>query len=147
MKEKFACSFDLPGGDPVIVLKTAQLLRTEGDPRELAFVVDEMSVDQAGGTHQVDLAHDFGNVARKISPEQWVKSLIALTDQRDSSDDELFVQVRGPHSVEMRRWLEENVAGYDVVLAQGVPFSTPVVATALAARHGVPVVLLPHFHM
>jgi glycosyltransferase involved in cell wall biosynthesis len=39
------------------------------------------------------------------------------------------------------------VASYDVVLAQGVPFSTPVVVTEIAARQGVPVVLLPHFHM
>jgi len=146
-KERFAFSFDLPGGDPMVVLKAAQLFRTEEDPRELAFVVDEMSVDQAGVTHQVDLAQDFGMIARKLSPEKWVASLIALTNQRDASDDELFVQVRGPHSSELRQWLEDNVASYDVVLAQGVPFSTPVLATDLAARHGVPVVLLPHFHM
>jgi len=147
VNDRFACSFDLPGGDPVVVLTAAQVLRMEGDPRELAFVVDEMSVDQGGVTRDVDLGHDFSTVARRLSPEQWVKSLIALTEQRDSCDDDLFVQVRGPHSREMRQWLEDNVAGYDVVLAQGVPFSTPVLATEVAARQGVPVVLLPHFHM
>ena len=39
------------------------------------------------------------------------------------------------------------MATYDVVLAQGVPFSTPVLVTGIATRQDFPVVLLPHFHM
>jgi glycosyltransferase involved in cell wall biosynthesis len=76
-----------------------------------------------------------------------VKSLIEVTERRDRTDDDLFIAVRGPHSAELRRWLEDNMASYDVVLAQGVPFSTPILVTHIAERQGVPVVLLPHFHM
>jgi glycosyltransferase involved in cell wall biosynthesis len=145
---RFEWSLELPGNDDsVVVLRSEQVFSVNGDPRELGFIVHEISVREGTESHPVDLAGDFGTAARRLEPQLWVKSLIEVTERRDRSDDDLFIAVRGPHSAELRRWLEDNVASYDVVLAQGVPFSTPVVVTEIAARQGVPVVLLPHFHM
>jgi glycosyltransferase involved in cell wall biosynthesis len=144
---RFEWSLELPGDDSVVVLRTEQVFSVAGDPRDLGFIVHEISVKEGTESYPVDLAGDFGTVARTLDPRHWVKSLIEVTERRDRSDDDLFIAVRGPHSAELHRWLEDNVASYDVVLAQGVPFSTPVVVTDIAARQGVPVVLLPHFHM
>jgi glycosyltransferase involved in cell wall biosynthesis len=144
---RFEWSLELPGDDSVVVLRTEEAFSANGDPRELGFIVNEISVQEGTKSHPVDLARDFGTAARGLEPQHWVKSLIEVTERRDRSDDDLFITVRGPHSVELHRWLEDNVASYDVVLAQGVPFSTPVLVTGIAARQGVPLVLLPHFHM
>ena len=137
----------LTGDDPVVTLRVESSFAAPGDPRELGVVVDAISVHEGGKSRAVDLADDFAAVTRRLAPERWVKSLIDITDERDRRDDDLFVAVRGPHSARLRTWLLNHVAGYDVVLAQGVPFSTPVEVTEIAARHGVPIVLLPHFHM
>jgi glycosyltransferase involved in cell wall biosynthesis len=139
---RFEWSLDLPGDDSVVVLRTKEVFSVNGDPRELSFIVHEISVREGTESRPVDLARDFGAAARWLEPQRWVKSLIEITERRDR-----FTAVRGPHSAELHRWLEDNVASYDVVLAQGVPFSTPVLATDIATRQGVPVVLLPHFHV
>ena len=131
---RFEWSLQLPGDDSVVVLRTDQVFSVEGDPRELGFIVHEISVGEGTETHPVDLTGDFGTAARRLEPQHWVKSLIEVTERRDRSDDDLFIAVRGPHSAELHRWLEDNVASYDVVLAQGVPFSTPVVVTEIARR-------------
>src|SRR6185437_7631937 len=90
---------------------------------------------------------DFERVARREDNERWVQSLIALTERRAHDDDQLFYLVRGPHSARLADWLEGAIRSYDVVLAHGTPFSTPVLAAKIALRHAVPVVALPHFHM
>jgi glycosyltransferase involved in cell wall biosynthesis len=101
----------------------------------------------ATGWNAIGLDEDFETATRSTSSVRWVRSLIDITDRRDRTDDGLFYDVRGPHSAALAHWLERNVGGYDVVLAQGTPFSTPVLTMDIASRHGVHVVLLPHFHM
>jgi glycosyltransferase involved in cell wall biosynthesis len=73
--------------------------------------------------------------------------LIDIARVRDPRADDVFLKIRGPASRALESWLDEHAAEYDVVLAQGVPFSIPAVAVPAARRAAVPVVLLPHFHV
>jgi len=144
---RFDWTLELPGDGPVVTLRTVNVFATRADPRELGVVINELSVHDGDRYFSLNLAEDFATAARRLAPDRWVRSLIAITERRDRTDDGLFNAVRGPHSAELDRWLEDNVGSYDVVLAQGVPFSTPVRATEIARRQEVPIVLLPHFHM
>ena len=144
---RFDLSPELPGDDPVVTLRTENVFAAQADPRELGVVINELSVHDGDRYFSLNLAEDFATAARRLAPDRWVRSLIEITERRDRTDDSLFNAVRGPHSAELDRWLEDNVGSYDVVLAQGIPFSTPVFATKIARRQGVPIVLLPHFHM
>ncbi|MDQ2917536.1 MAG: glycosyltransferase [Pseudomonadota bacterium] len=138
---------ELGAGDPVVTLFTERTYETDADPRELGFVVDEIALRDDTGWQSIALDEDFETASRRSDGARWVESLIDTTHRRNRADDDLFFAVRGPHSTGLEDWLEANVAGYDAVLAQGTPFSTPVMATNIAVRHGVPVILLPHFHM
>jgi len=138
---------DLPGDDPIVTLRVTATFVGRDDPRELGVLVRELAVRDDAGWTPVDFGDDFGAVARRRHPERWVRSLVGLAERRAAADDDLFVAVRGPHSRELRRWLEDCVASYDVVLVQGVPFATPAIVMDVATRQGVPVVVLPHFHM
>jgi glycosyltransferase involved in cell wall biosynthesis len=131
----------------VLAFRTDRCYEADGDSRELGFAVGELSFSDGARWHPVDLAVDFESIARRVDGARWVGSLVNLTRRRNPMDDEIFVAVRGPNSSGLDAWLASNLASYDVVLAQGTPFATPVVVTDVALRVGVPVVLLPHFHM
>jgi glycosyltransferase involved in cell wall biosynthesis len=144
--DRFEWTLDLAGDAAIVTLRVAPGFVAPDDPRELGIFVTEIAVRVGGSWTPVDFADDFAAVARRRAPEAWVRSLVALAERRDRSDDDLFVEVRGPRSQALRRWLEDHVASYDVVLAQGVPFSTPPLVVDVATRQDVPVVVLPHFH-
>lgn len=118
-----------------------------GDPRELGCMVSAIRIRSAHGTVELDLREDHETFIRRSSPQTWIDELIATTQGRNPADDSLFLEVRGPHSTLLREWLDDNASHYDVILAQGVPFSTSVLGVDMARRNGVPVVVLPHFHM
>ena len=140
-------SFDVPAGTRVVALRVARPFFAADDPRELGLLVETIELDEGAGWHVLSLADDFEDAARSDDVARWVSSLIAITERRAAQVDALFPQVRGPHSRVLAGWLEANVDAYDVVLAHGTPFTTAVVATEVARRHGVPVVALPHVHM
>jgi glycosyltransferase involved in cell wall biosynthesis len=140
-------SFDVPTAPGVVALRVAKPFTAEGDPRELGVLVESIELDQGAGWQTLALDEDFEDAARRDDLSTWVGSLVGITERRDPSVDALFQRVRGPHSGELATWLEANIDDYDVVLAHGTPFSTAVVASEVAKRHGVPVVVLPHVHM
>jgi glycosyltransferase involved in cell wall biosynthesis len=144
---RFEWEASIGTGGPVIALVVSHTRQAEGDPRELGIVVDALACGDGAGWHSIALDEDFEASARRTDGARWVRSLVAITDRRSDADDELFSLVRGPHSMGLARWLEQNLGSYDVVLAQGTPFSTPLLAFDVASRHGVPLVHLPHFHM
>jgi glycosyltransferase involved in cell wall biosynthesis len=140
-------SFDVPPGVGVVALRAAKCHSAEGDPRELGLLVDGIELDHGAGWQPLALDEDFDDAARRDDASAWVRSLIDVAKRRDPQVDALFQRVRGPHSRALENWLDANVDEYDVVLSQGTPFSTAVVATGIARRHDVPVVALPHLHM
>lgn len=117
------------------------------DVRELGAYFNYIAVEQQNGWHPVKLDEDYTTYARAIYIERWVHSLVKQTKQRKFEDDQIFLDVRGPKSSALLQWLDNNISSYDVVLAQGVPFASSVDALHASKRHGVPCVLLPHFHM
>ena len=144
---RFEWTVELAGTSPVTAIRTESTFAAEDDPRELGVLVRELAVRQADAWRSVDLGRDFETVWRSTFAREWVSSLCATAEARERSDDDLFIAVRGPHSTDLGRWLEDNLATYDVVLAQGVPFATLVHVAEIASRRRVPIVLLPHFHM
>ena len=133
--------------DSIVTLWTERPYQADDDPRELGFIVREIALHDGTRWHSIDLSEDFDSISMRSDARRWVSSLIEITRQRNRADDNLFFAVRGPHSAELNRWLDAELPNYDVVVAQGIPFSIPVTVTETALRHGVPVVLLPHFHM
>ena len=117
------------------------------DPRELGCMVSSIQIGSAHETRELDLSEDHETFLRRTAPQAWIDELIATVQSRRPIDDSLFIEARGPHSTPLQEWLDDNAAHYDVILAQGVPFSTSVLGVDVARRQGVPVVVLPHFHM
>ena len=145
--ERFEWEVPLGGDDPVVTIRVPKAFAARDDPRELGVMVLALSICVDGRWTAVDLERDFELVGRREIPDAWVRSLVDVASRRDRTVDDLFVPVRGPRSTEFREWLTDQAASYDVVLAQGIPFSTPVDVIEIAGRQGVPVVILPHFHM
>ena len=134
-------------GDQIVKVVVEGAPDIENDPRELGARFHRIALEDANGWKEVSLGDDYASHALARDADRWVRSLILLTQKRAPEEDDLFVAVRGPHSSALNAWLEENIARYDVVLAQGVPFASSVNALEISKRCRVPCVLLPHFHM
>lgn len=119
----------------------------ENDLRELGAFFTLIEVENKDGWQRVNLNEDYSVLARSNDLQRWVHSLIRQTQQRHPDDDQLFLDVRGPHSSKLMAWLDKNITDYDIVLAQGVPFASSVDTLTVAKKHDVRCVILPHFHM
>jgi glycosyltransferase involved in cell wall biosynthesis len=143
----FEWTANLPGLETIVTLCASPAFAAGDDPRELGVMVREIATMEGTVFHSLDLKEDFESVWRRRSPQRWVSSLRELAEMRNRADDDLFVAVRGPRSSKLRTWLADHIAIYDVVLAHGVPFSTPIDVAQETQRQIIPLVLLPHFHM
>ena len=135
----------MDGGAYTLTVDPAR--QSGGDPRRLGVCVTQITARRGTASFDVPLQADFGARMRQKDVARWVQSLIDITNAREMRDDERFLAVRGPHSARLDAWLRDHVADYDVVLAQGVPFSTSVIGARHARQQRVPCVVLPHFHM
>ncbi|HVE51403.1 MAG TPA: glycosyltransferase [Casimicrobiaceae bacterium] len=142
----FSLQIDLAGHDGSASLLISSPIVAQEDPRELGAFVSHVAVRRCGEWSSIDLASDFETFMRGQNQERWIESLMKVTSRREASVDGVFVKVRGPHSRALDRWLEGHIGRYDVVIAHGVPFATSTRTTQIASTHGVPVVVLPHFH-
>ncbi len=147
LRGAFSLSADLgslPAGTLQICADAAY--RSRHDPRNLGICVTSISQSDGKTASHVPLQNDFASYLCRTDPAAWIGSLIDLTRGRSGDDDELFFNVRGPHSRAFEQWLETNISGYDVVLAHGTPFSHVAVTARKARDAGVPYVVLPHYH-
>jgi glycosyltransferase involved in cell wall biosynthesis len=131
----------------IACLRVDAPLVTTDDPRELGVIVTRISLRRGGEWVDLDLRGDAEQWLRKREPQAWVDSLIRTTQLRDLATDKLFIEVRGPHSAEMASWIERHVLDYDALIVQGTPFAPIAWVPPIARRFGVPVMLLPHFHV
>jgi glycosyltransferase involved in cell wall biosynthesis len=144
---EFSLCVDLRGLPATVVqLRTPVAVRGDDDPRPLGVCISDITQLSETGTHRVPLDRDFSAVLRRSDAETWVASLIEATRQRAAVDDSLFLSVRGPSSRAFEQWLRTSLAGYDAVLAHGVPFAPVVITATQARRLGIPYAVLPHFH-
>ena len=138
---------DLPRSVGLIELRCPQYRSHSEDARELGVLVSDIEFCIGEIWREVDLRHELDLVPLQVPLREWVSALIDLVGERNASDDEKFLRVRGPHSTKLLNWLRAETQNYDVVLAHGVPFASSAIAVDAARRAGVPVVVLPHYHM
>lgn len=139
-------AFAVPG--TLLELRVAATMQSEDDARELGVIVSSIEAFGPDGKETtIDLNDGMEERSRRAAPERWIGELIAAAKRRARDVDRLFCKIRGPHSAEMERWLDRHAAEYDLILAQGVPFASSLLGVRMAARHGLPSIVLPHFHM
>jgi len=138
---------NLPRSADLIEVRCPQYRSHAEDVRELGVLVSDIGFGIGKTWHEVDLRHELDLVPQRVPLQEWVSALIDLVGERNVSDDEKFLRVRGPHSTKLLSWLRAETQNYDVVLAHGVPFASSANAVDAARRAGVPVVVLPHYHM
>lgn len=147
VSDQFQVEVPLADVSGILELTCSKLHHAPQDPRELGCMITEIIIDTGAQCTALNLAEDHESFLRRTNPQMWIDELIAATEARDKNDDDLFLQARGPHSTALAEWLEDHAANYDVILAQGVPFSTSALGVDIARREGVPIAVLPHFHM
>jgi glycosyltransferase involved in cell wall biosynthesis len=138
--------FEVDGCDALngrIVLE--RTWRPAADPRRLGIAIRSLAYTTRGLEKSIDL-NDDGLQRLKRDRDAWIAHLTARAWQRPWFFETLFFLLRAPLAPRLLSDLETSLKGYDVVLAQMTPYSTLNYAIAFGARHGVPVVLLPHFH-
>jgi FkbM family methyltransferase len=148
IRGNFSLKIDLSTfGSGVLKFKTDARYHSKNDLRKLGICITEISQNDGNRETKVSLENDFATLMRLQDPGEWVSSLIDITMAREEDDDSIFFKVRGPHSKELEKWLSDNIKRYDIVLAQGVPFSTSVIGARHAVKAKIPCVILPHYHM
>lgn len=141
----FSIDFEC-AGEPRVELLVDRALYAADDPRELGVRISRIALRGRGGWADLDLRGDLETQVKEASPDDWIDSLITLTEERPQEVDDLFFETRGPHSAAMTSWLEGHAADYDVAIVQGVPFA-PLAWASPILRKQIPVVLLPHYHV
>jgi len=143
----FKVRIDQDAAESVIVIETESQYRADWDHRKLGIFVTSIVEWRGEESDAVALTNDFEVFMRRFHPAEWVASLVKIARMRPIESDSLFHEIRGPHSDGLLSFLQQSAHGYDAVLVQGIPFSTTVIATKAIKESGLPVVLLPHFHM
>ncbi|MQL51392.1 glycosyltransferase [Desulfofundulus thermobenzoicus] len=144
----FHVKIDVPKNNSgVMTLEICHPFNSKDDPRTLGVIVNELFEKTDNITNKISLTDDYENYLRLRYPEKWVSSLIEITSKRNNVDDRLIYFTRGPLSRELESWLSNNISNYDVLLIQGVPFSTSVLGVYYARKHGIRCAILPHYHM
>ncbi|MGO4260209.1 glycosyltransferase family 4 protein [Lysobacter sp. TAB13] len=144
---KFSFQQALPAAGELLELRASAVMDSSEDARELAYIVSSIELTGPAGSVEIDLRQGMEERARANLPERWVAKLIEVVKRRPRDIDRRFCRIRGPHSHAMERWLDQNAANYDVILAQGVPFASSVLGVRTGAVNGLATVVLPHFHM
>jgi glycosyltransferase involved in cell wall biosynthesis len=119
--------------------------RARSDPRRLGIAVRNLGYVAGGLEKLVDLDDDQRGRLRR-DRRAWIARLMARAGDRPWLFEALFFLLRAPISPGLLFHLHRDIRKYDVVLAQMVPYSTLNYAVHFGRKHGVPVVLLPHFH-
>lgn len=143
------CRVDLQcsGHDGIVSLHVDNVYEAPGDARELGVRVTAVYIMRDGAWSTLDMRRGLEALAEVVGLEAWTSALIETAENRPEEFDRKFLSVRGPISTKLTQWLDSNVARYDVLMVQGVPFRTSVEGVQAANRAGVPVIVLPHVHL
>jgi len=131
----------------VLSLSVDRLLEPGDDPRRLGMRVLSIRVTSSNQESSLRLDYDYKDFLKARHLESYIEDLIRTAESRPAVLDEMFQAVRGPLSAELESWLEENAQHYDLIMANSVPFSTSIIGAAAGKRHGIPVALIPLFHV
>lgn len=131
----------------ICTIQTDAFVLQDQDPRSLGIYVSEIYYGVAGNMHVLNLASDYKQYLRSECLSEYVEGLIEIAEKRNPCFDEMFQHTRGPRSSKLEEWLDANISKYDVVLGHSTPFATLVLGQRMAAKHHVPYIALPHYHM
>jgi glycosyltransferase involved in cell wall biosynthesis len=139
---KFKLKFDAPEGE--IALETSTTIQ-ETDPRPLGFRVSRITFNDKLFAMESPLLWQA-----LLSAEPAASAFHILNKAAEASrftSDAVLTTTRGPWSATMERFISDQVAEYDLVIANNNVFRPAVVAMAEAKRLGVPSILIPHAHL
>ena len=131
----------------VVTIESPAFQLTDQDPRPLSICLSEISYQNGERQEKIDFTFNYKQFLRQLDAGEYVSALIHTAKMRAPEIDRLFYETRGPVSHRMQEWLEKNIEKYDVVIGHSIPFDTLVDAQRIAKNHGIPCVVLPHFHM
>jgi len=137
----FKFTAEVPPGEATLRIEARQIGTT--DMRLLGLRLTHVSIDGRsllGGPTLVEDLPTFPFVERIEALNR------AARATRWPAGVEL-TRLRGPHSPDLRRWLQQNIADYDVLLTHNCVFLPAIEALELAKARGVPSVFIPHIHL
>ncbi|HHH9824332.1 TPA: glycosyltransferase [Enterobacter asburiae] len=113
------------------------------DPRPLGFILHELRIDN----EMQDLTHPMLADARQLPAEGVFDILSNAAEQTRFSLHLNLTDIRGPHSAAMERFINVNIAKYDLVITHNSVFKPASLVIDAAHRHNVPSLLIPHAHL
>lgn len=122
---------------------------TGEDVRQLGILLKKLEIVQGrqGIWREVPLEQGFEMIWRDIDSAGWIDALRQVAQARSAVDEEAFLRLRGPRSPALVDHVRAVAHEYDVVLLQGVPFSNSVDVAQAIRKAGVPLIVLPHYHV
>lgn len=138
---RFSVRFDAPAG--MVELFSSAAAAIVSDPRPLAFIVREVSIDGFALDLGVSpICHTAGK--RSGNGFDILDGASRLT--RHAANLRL-TDLRGPWSRGLEGFLADNVGKYDLVITHNSVFRPAIAAIEHARRCAVPSILIPHAHL
>jgi len=139
-------SFQLPNVSGLVIVKIhcRKVWHPLKDFRSLGISISQIGYETPTGKQNVDLEHDYRLFLLK--QKKYIPILMRHAKDRPNYYSWMFDYLRGPHSSDMEHWLEKNIPGYDIVLAQMFPFNT-IRYSLIAKKFDIPLIILPLMHI
>ena len=113
------------------------------DLRPLAAYVNSLMF----GNSKLDLSAAYVHSSIEQSPMICYSQMSEAATLSRNKNSLRLTDIRGPHSGDMERFIEENISQYDIVVTHNSVFRPAVVALSAAKAAGVPSILIPHAHL
>lgn len=137
----FTLSAQIDAGMLEIYTSTSAVLKK--DPRPLGFILHEWCIDD----EVQDLTQPMLADARAL-PAESVFDILSNAAEKTRFELNLnLTDIRGPHSSAMERFINANIAKYDLVITHNSVFKPASLVIEAAHRHNVPSLLIPHAHL
>jgi glycosyltransferase involved in cell wall biosynthesis len=126
-----------------LLLRAPTVVKVDLDPRPLVFALTQLAVDGK----VVSLETTAASRLQMLAPESLYSVLARAAEQTRARRGVALTPLRGPRSIDLEAWLEAHIDQYDLVITHNPVFYAPVLAVELAAKAGVPSVMVPHVHL
>lgn len=129
----------------VLTIKTSGFY-SDKDPKLLGIKIFKIQYKADNNLNSLRLDYDYKNFLKEYYLDEYINELIRIANNRKKEDDELFLATRGPASVQLSDWLDNNIKKYDIVISHNIPFYTSLLAGNYSKKFNKSFVFLPHFH-
>lgn len=136
-------SITLPTGQGLVSLTTPLPPSDLQDARPLGWVLTGLAIKD----HKLDIKDGLLQMLAAISSVERVRIIDQAAKPTRWQKHSHLTRVRGPFSTQMERWLESNMADYDLLIAHNPVFRPTIAALEVAKAANVPSILIPHCHI